>query len=91
MGGGDRNTDFQKILSHSIKHGGLVIPDPRLSAEIAYNASKVASGKLVDSLLGCSALNYVGHRACVRGASATARRERKHVELAELSRRKQLT
>ena len=48
------------------------------------------SGELVDSLLGGSALDYVGHRACIRRASAGARRERKHVELSELSRIKEL-
>ena len=61
-----------------------------MSADSAYNTSKVASGELVDSLLGGNALNYVGHRAFVRGASATARRERKHVELAELAIQKEL-
>ena len=36
--------DFRKILGHSIKRGGLGIPEPRSSAESAYNTSKVASG-----------------------------------------------
>ena len=26
------NADFRKILVHSVKHGGLGIPDPQLSA-----------------------------------------------------------
>ena len=59
-----------------------------MSAESAYNTSKAASRELVDSLLGGSALNYVGHRAYVRGASAVTSKEAKHVELAELARRK---
>ena len=33
--GEDINADFWKILGHSVKHGGLVIPDPRLSVESA--------------------------------------------------------
>ena len=37
------NADFRKILGHSVKHGGLGILDPRLSAESAYNTSKAAS------------------------------------------------
>ena len=45
---------------------------------------------MVDSLLGGSALNYVGHRACVRKASLAARRENMHAELGELARRKDL-
>ena len=66
FGGEEININFRKTLGHSVKHGGLGIPDPNLSAERAYNTSNVASGGLVDSLLGGSALNYVGHRAYVR-------------------------
>ena len=51
FGGEDINTYFWQILGHSINHGGLGIPDPRLSAESAYNTSKAASGEMVDSLL----------------------------------------
>ena len=35
FGGEEIDTDFRKILGHIVKHGGLVIPDPRLSAESA--------------------------------------------------------
>ena len=28
FGGEDVNSDFRKILGHSVKHGGLGIPDP---------------------------------------------------------------
>ena len=48
--------------------------------------SKAASGELIDSLLGDTALNYVGHRAYAHRASVIARKERKHVGLAELAR-----
>ena len=51
-----------------------------MSAETAYKTSKAASGELVDSLLGGTALNYVGHRAYIRGASVGLRKEWKHVE-----------
>ena len=40
--------------------------------------------ELVDSLLEGSALNYVGHRACVRKASQSARRSKRIVDLSEL-------
>ena len=63
FGGEEINANFWKILGHSVKHGRLCIPDPLLSAECAYNTSKEASRDLVDSLLGGSVLNYVGHRA----------------------------
>ena len=63
FGGEEINADFRRILGHSVKHGGLGIPYPRSSTESAYNNSKSASRDLVDSLLGGSVLNYVGHRA----------------------------
>ena len=63
--GEEINTDFWKILGHSVKHSGLGIPDPRKSSESAYNTSKATSGELVDSLLGGTELNYIGHRACI--------------------------
>ena len=31
------NSDFQKIIGHSVEHRGLGILNPRLSAESAYN------------------------------------------------------
>ena len=44
FGGDEINANFWEILGHSIKHGGLGIPDPFLSAESTYNTSKAASG-----------------------------------------------
>ena len=90
FGGEEINAKFRKIIGHSVKHGGLGILDPRLSEESAYNTSKAASGELVESLLGGSALNYVGHRACVRKVNLSARREKMHVDLGELARQKEL-
>ena len=74
FGGEEINADFWKILGLSVKHGGLGIPDPRLSLDIAYNNSKAVSGELVDSLLRGCFFNCVGHRACVCGASMGARK-----------------
>ena len=90
MGGEEINVGFRKILGHSVKYAGLGIPDPQLSVESAYNTSKADSGELVDSLLGGSALNYLGQRACVRRASVGDKKDRKHLDLAELARRKEL-
>ena len=87
FGGEEITANFRKILGHSVKHGGLGISDPRLSAKSAYNASKVASKELVDSILGGSVLNYVGHRACVHKASQTARLRKNSVELSKLFKR----
>ena len=57
IGGEEINVNFQKILGHSVKHGGSGILDPWFSAESAYNTSKADIEELVDSLLGVSALN----------------------------------
>ena len=48
--GGYINAKFWKILGHGVKHGGLGIPDPQMSAESVYNTSKADSGELVDSI-----------------------------------------
>ena len=45
-----------------------------------------ASGEVIDSILGDYALNYIGHKACIRRTSKGTRKEREHVELAELDR-----
>ena len=45
---------------------------------------------MVESLLGGSSLNYVGHRELVCGASAGPRKERKYVELADIARQRSL-
>ena len=89
--GEEINAGFRKILGHSVKYGGLGIPDPRFSVESAYNTSKADSGELVDSLLGGSALNYLGQRACVSQAIVGDRKDKKHVELVELARLKELS
>ena len=87
--GEDITADFRKILGHSVKHGVLGISDPQLSAESAYNTSKAASRELVDSILGGTVLNYIGHSACIRKASQTARLNKRSFELAELFKRQE--
>ena len=87
FGGAEITANFRKILGHSVKHGGLCIPDPRLSEESAYNTFEVASRELVDSLLGGSVLHYVGHMACVCKAIQTVRRTKMSAELGEVFRR----
>ena len=81
FGGEEINPNFQQILRDIVKHGCLVIPDTWLPAESAYNTSEAASGDLVDSPLGGSALNYVGHRACLHKASLAERCSKMHVKL----------
>ena len=74
FGGEDIDSDSWKILFHIVKHGSIGILYPCLSEESAYKTYKAASGELVGSLLGGTALNYVGHGACIREASAGARK-----------------
>ena len=78
------DADFQKILVHIIKHGGLGILDPWFSAESVYNTSKASSGVLLGYLLGGTALNYVYHSDFVRRDSTGARKEHQHVDIADL-------
>ena len=89
FGGEEIDTDFWKILGHGVKHDGLGIPDLRQSAESAYNTSKAASRELVDSRLVGSVLNYVGHRACVRKASQSARLSKRIAVLSALFERQE--
>ena len=91
FGGEEINADFREILGNSLKHGGLGIPDPRLSAESAYNTSKADSREMVDSLLGGSVLNCIGHRAYILKARLAARRTKMHVDLGDLARWKYMT
>ena len=61
-----------------------------MSEESAYNTSKADSGELVDSLIGGTALNYIGNRSCVCRESLAARREKMHVKLGDLDRKEEL-
>ena len=90
LGEQEINANFRKILGHTVKHGGLGILHPWLSEDSAHNTPKVASRELVYSIFGGSVLNYVGHRACVRGESAGERKQRKHLEMADMDIQKEL-
>ena len=43
FGGEEVSADLREILGHSVKTGGLGIPDPRMLAERAHNTSKADS------------------------------------------------
>ena len=90
LGGEESDADFRKILRLIVKHGGLGILDPCLSAESAYNTSKADIREPVGYILGGANLIYVGHRTCECGATAGEGEERQHVKMAELDRRKDL-
>ena len=63
--GEEVDADFRKILGRSVKCGGLGIPEPQLSVVSVYNTSKEVRRELLGSLLVCTVINYVEHRACV--------------------------
>ena len=86
----EAEADFRKILGHSVKRGGLGIPDPRFSAESVYNISKPASGELVGSLLGGTNLKHVGHSVCINWESAGTKKDREYSEIEDLARQKDL-
>ena len=56
FGGEEVRYDLREILGRSVKHGGLGLPDPWLSAERTYT-SKAVSEVMVGSLLGVVGLN----------------------------------
>ena len=56
-----------------------------------YNTSKSDSGELVGSLLGGTNLNCVGHRECVRRASAETIKKREYLDMTDLDRWKELS
>ena len=72
----DMTSDWRSLLSHSVKQGGMNMRNPVLGAARLHQASVEASTVLVASLMTNSTLNAGEHRACVRSAGATARKER---------------
>ena len=76
FGGEEVGAELREILGHSMKCGGLGIPDPRLSAERVYNISKAASEVLIGSLIGGTNLNYVAHKVCVCRVRSDGQKQR---------------
>ena len=67
--------ELSTLLSHGVKAGGMNIRNTETVADRLVQASKEASGILVVSLCGGTPLDFVAHRAQVRGAGAAARKE----------------
>ena len=90
FGGEEDRSDLREILGHSVKHGVLCIPDPRLLEERTYNTYKASREVLVGSLLGGTDLNYVAHKFFVRRPSADGLKQREFLEMTAMTRRKDL-
>ena len=58
--------------------------------DCAYKTSKSTIVELEGSILGGSALNYVGHRDCLNGDRAGASKYWHHVVVADLDRQNEL-
>ena len=84
------SADLVKILGHSVKCGGLGIPDPWMSEERTYNNSKTTGKVLVGSIIGGTNLIYISHKGCVRRASAERWKNQEFLETVALTRQKEL-
>ena len=69
FGGEEVSDNIREILGHSMKHGGLGIPEHQMLTDRAYNISKAAIEVLLGSLFGGTKLNYVAYKGCVHRAS----------------------
>ena len=58
---------------------------PWSSSDSTYKTSKAHSEEIVLYFSGGTNLNYVGHRYCVCGESAGARKEREYLEMVEIT------
>ena len=74
FGGKEVNDGLREIIGHSMKHGGLGIPEPRRTAVQGKKTSVTSCEALLESLLGVSNQNYVGNWSCVRKDRAGARK-----------------
>ena len=59
--GEEVGADLREIQGHSMKCGGLGIPDPWLTSDCVHNSSKASIEVLVGSILGGTDLNYIEH------------------------------
>ena len=64
--GEEVNDGLREILGHSVKHGGLGIPEPRRKSVWVHETSVTRCEALLDSLVGVSDQNYVRNWSCVR-------------------------
>ena len=76
FGGEEGDDDLRELLGHGVKRSGVVITDPRNSAEQGQMMSVEACEALVESLSGGTELNYTGNRSCVQKAITRTRKIR---------------
>ena len=90
FGGEEASSNFRDILGHSVKHGGLGIPEYQMLAECANNTSNAAREVLVGSLLGGNNLNDIEHKSCMCRSGAEAQKQQEYSEIEIVTRRKDM-
>eukprot|EP00957_Ditylum_brightwellii_P163549 12452510-Ditylum_brightwellii.AAC.1 len=60
--GGPVSEELWVLMVHSVKQGGLGIPNPTVNADHCYATSTACCKELVQSLLHKSTLNYEAHK-----------------------------
>ena len=83
------NDDIQDILGKIMKHGGLRIPDLRISVRRIQGVSILMFGYLVTSLIYHTDLNYISNQDCVGNYITSSLKDKKPAEMTELSRWKE--
>jgi len=76
--------DMRNLIAHSVKNGGMAIPNPVEAAPLLYKSSVEASSVLVEALRSGGSLNQTAHRECVRQAGKSAKQARLATEKANL-------
>eukprot|EP00957_Ditylum_brightwellii_P157622 11996682-Ditylum_brightwellii.AAC.1 len=60
--GGPVSEELRVLMAHSVKRGGLGIPNPTVVADHSYATSAACCKELVQSLLHKSTLNYKAYK-----------------------------
>ena len=76
--------DLRNLIAHSVKNGGMAIPNPVEAAPLLYQSSVEASSLLVEALHSGGSLNLKAHQTQVRQASKSAKKARLAAEKASL-------
>jgi hypothetical protein len=71
--GGKVDADLRELVGHSVRNGGLGLPDPTLTAARNHETSVSCCVELTDSLLEGIELDCAEHYKCCRASSESAR------------------
>ena len=77
--------DLRSVLSLPIRHGGISLPDPTVTADTNHTTSSVCTALLTDSLLDGTELSLVDHQKCMAEGKKGATTERNATATADLA------